>query len=126
MDVVGAVLAVVVLDEQRRTVQPIVVRLLRIDRAGPREAHLLAPCLTHAPELLVGDLAPHVAGVGLDETERQRARLSAELTERDAGGRLQAVGTAGSAHGIGGGRRRAWATAPAGRPRPPGPGGPPR
>src|SRR5262249_12973473 len=102
MDMVGAVLAVVVLDEQRRTVQPIVMRLLRIDGAGPREAHLPAPCITHAPELLVGDLAPHVAGVSLDETERQRARLTAELTERDAGGRLQAVGTAGPAHDIAG------------------------
>src|SRR5262245_10326471 len=41
VDVVRAVLAVVVLDEERGTVQPVVVRLLRVDGPGPREAHAL-------------------------------------------------------------------------------------
>jgi hypothetical protein len=100
MDVVGAVLAVVVLDQERRPVQPLVVRLLRIDGPGPREVNALAPCLAHPPQLLLGDLAPHVARVGLDETERQAARLGRERAEGDAGRRLQAIAATRSAHDV--------------------------
>src|ERR1700730_6362101 len=43
VDVVGVVLGVVVLDQQRGTVEAIVVRLARLERPRPREADQLRP-----------------------------------------------------------------------------------
>ena len=54
MDVVGAVLGVVVLDQRRRPVDAEVIGLARSERAGPREAEAVEALLHHAL-LLAGD-----------------------------------------------------------------------
>src|SRR5262249_5972989 len=89
MDVVGAILRVVVLDQERRAVQPVVVRLSGIDGAGPREAHVLGAGVAHPAKLLVGDVTAHVARVGLDQPQSQGPRLGTELAEPEAGRSLQ-------------------------------------
>src|SRR5437899_11853163 len=100
MHVVRAVLRVVVLDQHRWAVQPVVVGLPRIDRARPREAHALDAGLAEPAQLVVGDLAPYVTRVRLDEPERQRPRVGTELPEPHTGGRLQAVRAARTAHDV--------------------------
>src|SRR2546425_13305371 len=100
VDVVRLVLAVVVLDEERRAVQPVVVRLARIDRPRPCEVHAVDARLAEPAQLLLGELAPHVAGVDLDETDRERSLLAAPLAERDAGRRLEALTAARAADDV--------------------------
>jgi len=51
VDVVRVVLGVVVLDEQRRPVEAVVVRTLRVDRARPREVDPLELRRVKLPEL---------------------------------------------------------------------------
>src|SRR4029077_3892880 len=106
VDVVRPVLRVVVLDEERRAVQAGVVGVPRGGWARPREAHVLDAGLTHPAKLVVGDVGSHVTRVRLDQAQRQRSRLGAEVAERDAGRRLEAVGTARPADDVtrGGGR----------------------
>src|SRR5438552_9551915 len=47
VDVVGIVLRVVVLDQERRPLDTVVVRLPACDPARPREMHLLVPGAPH-------------------------------------------------------------------------------
>src|SRR5262245_2454741 len=56
MDVVGVVLGVVVLDEERGPVQAVVVGLSRGERAGPGEEHAPETGLVQAAQFLPGQL----------------------------------------------------------------------
>jgi hypothetical protein len=56
VDVIGPVLGVVVLDEQARTAERVIVAGAWLDRPGPPEAHLV--------ESGVGDVGPGLVGDG--------------------------------------------------------------
>jgi hypothetical protein len=78
VDVVRVVLRVVVLDEQRRPVEAVVVRTLRVDRARPREVDPLELRRVKLPELRGQPSAARAATRG---TGAERIRI-VELPSR--------------------------------------------
>src|SRR5688572_11310130 len=68
MDVVRVVLRVVVLDQEGRALNAIVVRLTALDRAGPRECHLAEIRALEARAPLRRDIICHPAEILVDET----------------------------------------------------------
>src|SRR5438105_2412345 len=73
MDVVRVVLRVVMLHEQPRPVQPEVVRVSRLDRAGPGEMDRLETRFADARSLRLGQFRSQVTDELLDQALRQSA-----------------------------------------------------
>ena len=73
MDVVGLVLGVVVLDQQVRAVQAVIMRPARFEAAGPGEMDLLQSGLADPRPLRLGHRRPHRADEFLDDPHREVA-----------------------------------------------------
>src|SRR4029077_1493037 len=67
VDVVPVVLRVVVLDEERRALDPVVVLLSALGLTRPGKRDLLDAGLAQARRSIGGDFRCHVAGVDVDE-----------------------------------------------------------
>ena len=72
VDVIGVVLRVVVLDEQRGPVHAVVVRLPALDAACPGKAHLAETCTIEAQHRVPGRGRRHAPDIQLDEAPQLR------------------------------------------------------
>src|SRR5262245_26365636 len=74
VDVIGVVLGVVILDEERRTLDAIVFGLTARDRSSPSEMYLIQTGAANLFEARCGHVRGHVTRVLLDE-RNQKVRL---------------------------------------------------
>lgn len=77
VDVIGLVLRVVVLDDQRRTMQPVIMRLMRLQAAGPGEMEALEACLADPRTLRLNRRRAQGADEFLDDPQAEAAIPSA-------------------------------------------------
>src|SRR5262249_12199154 len=84
MNMVGVVLGVVVLDQERGPLDPVIVRLEALGVARPREADLLDSGFLEASHAIGGQIGRHRAGVDLDQLHQQIALAGGQRRGRDA------------------------------------------
>ena len=84
MDVIRPILPVVVLDEKRRSLDPVVVRLARLGGARPSEVNLPDVHSPYLGQLQLGKLWTDSERVLLDEPHQQVSLLLCHLAQRKA------------------------------------------
>ena len=84
VDVVGVVLRVVVLDQERRSAHRVVVALPALQRSGPGERHVVEPGVDGIPPCRVSDRRRGAAEVQPDQPPEQIPLASVELAVGDA------------------------------------------
>src|SRR5215470_20328785 len=82
--VIGVVLRVVVFDQKRRTLHPVVMRIAFIDTARPAEIYLVEAGLPHLLRPLLRHLLRHSRQVFTDQFFEQSLLLLIHLARRDA------------------------------------------
>jgi hypothetical protein len=96
MDVVHFVLRVVVLHQKPRPVQPEVMRVTRLDGAGPGEADRAEPRLADPGPLRLRELGPEVPDEFLDQPLCQHALPRPHVAEWQPDRAPQSIGAAGA------------------------------
>src|ERR1700704_3739806 len=79
VDVIGVVLRIVKLDEERRALDAIAMALAVFEPAGPRELDVVPPRGGDAAEIIGGDVASHPVGVIAHERHYLLSLIVVEL-----------------------------------------------
>src|SRR5262249_25229433 len=91
---IGVVLGVVVLDEERRSLDSIIVGLPSFDGSSPRKMHLVEACAANLFEARGGNVGGHVSGILFDERIQKFRLLLVHLGggQSDRGTHVRAAG----------------------------------
>src|SRR5688572_33245707 len=84
MNVIGVVLRVVILDQERRSLQAVVMRLAAQEPTHPREANVIQAGLAEPREARLGHSPRLGPGVLVDNREQEAALLGGEISEGNA------------------------------------------
>src|SRR3954447_2717778 len=71
MDVIGVVLGVVVLEQESRTLDTIIVRIPLFGSARPTEIDFIESCFLDAGEIFTGEVGTQSLDVSFDKMEQQ-------------------------------------------------------
>ena len=108
VDVIGAVLGVVVFDQESRALDAVIVALTFLQAAGPGESDVVHPGLLNLGEALGGEVGFHVVEIDVQQREQGFQQCEALCWAADPRGSAQARAVQGARlHGAGSGQVRA-------------------